>query len=172
MRPSWTRRWRLVGINNRDLRSFETSLDTTLRLVATMGGRSSDAGAPLVVTESGIHTRNDVAAMQAAGVHAFLIGEAFMRAEYLTLPSARALAHWSAPENRPTFTRRVRADLDLLAGATLLLLAAVLAATVAGLVTLSVLLSVVYTIGVVGYVGYMAFGARYRVPATTADTRS
>ena len=63
----------LVGINNRDLRTFETSLETTLDLLTDMpqGVR--------VVTESGIHTRDDVAKMRDAGVHGFLVGEAFMR---------------------------------------------------------------------------------------------
>jgi indole-3-glycerol phosphate synthase len=64
----------LVGINNRNLRSFETSLDTTLRLAPGV-----DAGR-LVVTESGIHAAADVARLRAAGIHAFLVGEAFMRA--------------------------------------------------------------------------------------------
>ena len=65
----------LVGINNRNLRTFETRLETTLDLL--------DAVPPgcLVVTESGIHGRADVARMRASGVHAFLVGEAFMRAE-------------------------------------------------------------------------------------------
>jgi indole-3-glycerol phosphate synthase len=65
----------LVGINNRDLRTFEVSLDITL-------GMLKDVPADrLVVTESGIATRDDVAKMRAAGVHAFLVGEAFMRAD-------------------------------------------------------------------------------------------
>jgi indole-3-glycerol phosphate synthase len=64
----------LVGINNRDLRTFETRLETTLDLLARVpAGR-------LVVTESGILARADVARMRARGVHAFLVGEAFMRA--------------------------------------------------------------------------------------------
>ena len=64
----------LLGINNRNLRTFETRLETTLSLLAAVPeGR-------LVVTESGIHTREDVARMRAGGVHAFLVGEAFMRA--------------------------------------------------------------------------------------------
>jgi len=65
---------RLVGINNRDLRTFETSLDTTLDL------RERVPDDVLPVTESGIHTREDVGIMHAAGVHAFLVGEAFMTA--------------------------------------------------------------------------------------------
>ncbi|MEN9688461.1 MAG: hypothetical protein RI998_458 [Pseudomonadota bacterium] len=64
----------LVGVNNRNLRSFEVSLDTTLEL---MGHLPADK---LLVTESGIATRADVSRMRAAGVHAFLVGEAFMRA--------------------------------------------------------------------------------------------
>jgi indole-3-glycerol phosphate synthase len=64
----------LLGINNRDLRSFETRLETTLDLLARI-----PAG-KVVVTESGIATPADVARMRGAGVHAFLVGEAFMRA--------------------------------------------------------------------------------------------
>jgi indole-3-glycerol phosphate synthase len=64
----------LVGINNRNLRTFETSLDTTLGL---LGRIPRDR---LVVTESGIHTPGDVSGMRGRGVHAFLVGEAFMRA--------------------------------------------------------------------------------------------
>ena len=64
----------LVGINNRNLKTFEVSLDTTLTLKALV---PSDR---LLVTESGIHTREDVLRMGAAGVNAFLVGEAFMRA--------------------------------------------------------------------------------------------
>jgi len=64
----------LIGVNNRNLRTFETSLDTTLRLQ----GRIDDGR--LLVTESGIHTPADVARMRTAGVEAFLVGEAFMRA--------------------------------------------------------------------------------------------
>ncbi len=64
----------LIGINNRNLRTFEIRLDTTLELLARIpAGRT-------VVTESGIHTPADVALMREHGVHAFLVGEAFMRA--------------------------------------------------------------------------------------------
>ena len=65
----------LIGINNRDLRTFKTTLDTTLHL------RDRVPLDRLLVTESGIHTREDVSRMRAAGVDAFLVGEAFMRAE-------------------------------------------------------------------------------------------
>ena len=65
----------LIGVNNRNLRTFETSLDTTLALLDKM---PKDR---LLVTESGIQTREDVLRMRAAGVNAFLVGEAFMRAE-------------------------------------------------------------------------------------------
>ncbi len=65
----------LLGINNRNLRSFEVTLDTTLGLLPRVpAGR-------LLVTESGIGSHADVLRMRAAGVHAFLVGEAFMRAD-------------------------------------------------------------------------------------------
>lgn len=65
----------IVGINNRDLHTFEVSLDNTFNLLADI---SDDI---LVVTESGIATRNDIQLMQEKQVNAFLIGEAFMREE-------------------------------------------------------------------------------------------
>ncbi|MBP6597331.1 MAG: indole-3-glycerol phosphate synthase TrpC [Arenimonas sp.] len=64
----------LVGVNNRSLRTFEVSLQTTLDL------RTAVPPDRLLVTESGIATPVDVALMRASGVHAFLVGEAFMRA--------------------------------------------------------------------------------------------
>ncbi len=64
----------LVGINNRNLRTFEVSLQTTLGMLADMPADR------LLVTESGILNRADVKTMRDAGVHAFLVGEAFMRA--------------------------------------------------------------------------------------------
>ncbi|MDR2129504.1 MAG: indole-3-glycerol phosphate synthase TrpC [Burkholderiaceae bacterium] len=64
----------LMGVNNRNLRTFEVSLQTTLDL------RASVPPERLLVTESGIATRDDVRRLRAAGVHAFLVGEAFMRA--------------------------------------------------------------------------------------------
>jgi len=63
----------LIGINNRDLHSFETRLDTTLELLPYMPADR------VVVTESGIHAVEDIVAMRNKGVHAFLVGEAFMR---------------------------------------------------------------------------------------------
>lgn len=65
----------LVGINNRNLRTFEVSLDTTLEMRAAVPADRR------LVTESGIHAPDDVARMRTAGVHAFLVGERFMRAE-------------------------------------------------------------------------------------------
>ena len=65
----------LVGINNRNLRTFEVTLETTLRLLPRMPADR------LVVTESGILASADVRRMRAAGVNAFLVGEAFMREE-------------------------------------------------------------------------------------------
>jgi indole-3-glycerol phosphate synthase len=65
---------RLIGINNRNLRTFATTLDTTLALRARVPAER------LLVTESGIVTRDDVARMRAADVNAFLVGETFMRA--------------------------------------------------------------------------------------------
>ncbi|GAC1606421.1 MAG: indole-3-glycerol phosphate synthase TrpC [Ramlibacter sp.] len=64
----------LIGVNNRDLRTFDVSLETTLAL------RQQVPSDRLLVTESGIRTPEDVKRMRDAGVHAFLVGEAFMRA--------------------------------------------------------------------------------------------
>jgi indole-3-glycerol phosphate synthase len=65
----------LIGVNNRNLKTFEVSLDTTLSLMRDIPADR------LLVCESGIHSRDDVLRMGAAGVNAFLVGEAFMRAE-------------------------------------------------------------------------------------------
>ena len=64
----------LLGINNRDLRTFETSLETTLGFLQQIPDDR------LVVTESGIHSVDDVALMRSSGVGCFLVGEAFMKA--------------------------------------------------------------------------------------------
>lgn len=66
---------KLIGINNRNLRTFETSLDTTLSMLDMV---SSDH---ILVTESGIHTKDDVQLMRDNNVNSFLVGEAFMRAD-------------------------------------------------------------------------------------------
>ena len=64
----------ILGVNNRDLRTFETTLDTTISLLDRISPRS------LLVTESGIRTPSDVELMRRNGVRAFLVGETFMRA--------------------------------------------------------------------------------------------
>ncbi len=66
---------KLIGINNRNLRTFETSLQTTIDLLERI---PSDR---IVVTESGIHSAEDVQLMRTHEVHSFLVGEAFMRVE-------------------------------------------------------------------------------------------
>ena len=66
---------KLIGINNRDLHTFNTTLNTTYELLAMIPDNR------IVVTESGIHSIDDVKAMRGHGVNAFLVGETFMRAE-------------------------------------------------------------------------------------------
>lgn len=65
----------LLGINNRNLRTFEVSLDTTLGLLPRIPSEK------LIITESGIMNRDDVKRMRDANINSFLVGEAFMRAE-------------------------------------------------------------------------------------------
>ncbi len=65
----------LIGVNNRNLHTFETSLDNTFNLLDLMPSET------IVVTESGIHTTDDVAAMRGHDVNAFLVGESLMRAD-------------------------------------------------------------------------------------------
>jgi len=65
----------LIGVNNRDLRTFETSIETTLRLAPSIPYDR------VLVTESGIRTPDDVARLRAEGIEAFLVGETFMRAD-------------------------------------------------------------------------------------------
>jgi indole-3-glycerol phosphate synthase len=77
----------LIGINNRDLRSFETKLETTLGLLSQI------AGDHIVVTESGIHSPRDVKMMKEAGVQAYLIGEAFMKAAQPGVKLAELFGH-------------------------------------------------------------------------------
>ena len=76
----------MLGINNRNLKTFEVSLDTTLGMLAEVPKDK------LLVTESGIANAQDVQKMRAAGVHAFLVGEAFMRADEPGLALAQLFA--------------------------------------------------------------------------------
>jgi indole-3-glycerol phosphate synthase len=78
---------RLIGINNRDLRTFEVSLETTIGLIDSIPGNR------ILVTESGIETRDDVSRLRKHGVSAFLVGETFMRAAD---PGAKLAALFSA----------------------------------------------------------------------------
>ena len=64
---------RVVGINNRDLKTFSVDLETTLQLIAAIPNDVS------VVTESGISDKSDIVKMMASGVFGFLIGEALMK---------------------------------------------------------------------------------------------
>jgi indole-3-glycerol phosphate synthase len=64
----------LLGVNNRNLHTFEVSLETTLSIMADVGEQR------LLISESGITTRDDVLRLRRAGVQGFLVGEAFMRA--------------------------------------------------------------------------------------------
>jgi indole-3-glycerol phosphate synthase len=73
----------LIGINNRNLRTFETSLQTTIGMLDSIPDER------IVVTESGILSRADVERMRGLSVHTFLVGEAFMRAEEPGLELAR-----------------------------------------------------------------------------------
>lgn len=63
----------LIGVNNRDLRTFETRLDISLDLLPQVGPDR------LLISESGIHTAADVTRLKDAGIHAYLVGEALMR---------------------------------------------------------------------------------------------
>ena len=89
----------LIGINNRNLRTFEVSLQNTIDLLPRIAsapplplGQGGGAAPRIVVTESGIFTPQDVALMQKNDVHAFLVGEAFMRAEDCGAELARVFA--------------------------------------------------------------------------------
>lgn len=67
---------RLLGVNNRNLRTFETTLDTSLHIASELPKHLT------LVSESGIRTRADIDVLRAAGFHAFLIGEELMRSEH------------------------------------------------------------------------------------------
>ncbi len=72
----------LIGVNNRNLRSFETRIETSLELKTQLAASTDPrAQGRILVTESGIRDRDDVARLREAGIHAFLIGETFMRAD-------------------------------------------------------------------------------------------
>lgn len=91
---------RLVGINNRNLRTFDVSLQTTLSLLPAI---PEDV---LVVTESGILAPSDVSLMRSHGVHAFLVGEAFMKADepgekLAELFGVRAMEIWKRQRTPP-----------------------------------------------------------------------
>ncbi len=77
---------KLIGVNNRDLHSFETSLDTTRELAQHI------PDGHLLVSESGLNTPEDLKAMAEAGARSFLIGEALMREENVEAATARILA--------------------------------------------------------------------------------
>lgn len=66
---------KLIGVNNRDLRTFEVSLDTSLSLASQMPGES------VAISESGLHSSNDLQRLYEAGYRGFLIGETLMRAD-------------------------------------------------------------------------------------------
>jgi len=82
----------LIGINNRNLRTFETRLQTTIDLLAAIPDNR------IVVTESGIHTKQDVDLMRSHKVNAFLVGEAFMR---VADPGDQLSALFKEPQIRP-----------------------------------------------------------------------
>lgn len=90
----------LIGINNRNLRTFETRLETTLELLSSIPGDCT------VVTESGIHTPADVARLRASGVHAFLVGEALMKAS--DPGSKLAELFGNAPVNNESLSGRTK----------------------------------------------------------------
>jgi indole-3-glycerol phosphate synthase len=69
------RSYSLLGINNRDLRTFKTDLGTTLRMTELVADRG------VLVSESGIHTKQDLKKLAEAGVRAVLIGESLMRSD-------------------------------------------------------------------------------------------
>lgn len=78
---------RLIGINNRNLRTFDTSLNTTIDMMSMVNDNH------ILVTESGIHTNDDVQLMRNNNINAFLVGEAFMRAEDPGLKLAELFAY-------------------------------------------------------------------------------
>jgi len=90
----------LIGINNRNLKTFETSLDVTRRLIPRVPqGR-------VIVSESGIFTHVDMEAMVAAGAHAFLVGESLMRQDDVTAATRKLLGLEPAAVREPVSEAR------------------------------------------------------------------
>lgn len=85
----------LIGVNNRNLRTFETSLGTSLTLKDRVGPDTA------IVAESGIHTPEDVLKLRRAGIHTFLVGEAFMRAADPGAELKKLFGDHTAPAHRP-----------------------------------------------------------------------
>jgi indole-3-glycerol phosphate synthase len=85
----WIPAARMIGINNRDLSTFATDLSVTFRLAKRI---PSDK---LIVSESGIRTREDVVRLVEAGIHAMLIGESLIRAEHAGDKMQELLGHGS-----------------------------------------------------------------------------
>ncbi|NCU77219.1 MAG: indole-3-glycerol-phosphate synthase TrpC, partial [Synechococcaceae bacterium WB7_1C_051] len=81
----------LIGINNRDLASFHTDLATTEQLTAIYGSQMRAKGC-LLVSESGLFSRDDLDRVQTAGADAVLVGEALMREEHIA-DALQALIH-------------------------------------------------------------------------------
>jgi indole-3-glycerol phosphate synthase len=75
---------KLIGVNNRDLKTFKTDLATTERLAKKLFSSRTTGHPPLLVAESGIHTRADVERLAKCGVQAMLVGESLMRAGDIT----------------------------------------------------------------------------------------
>ncbi len=84
----------LIGINNRNLRTFDTDLAHTLRLAPRAAARA------LLVSESGIRTGDDVARLESAGVRAILVGETLMRADDVGAKVAELLSRRPKSESR------------------------------------------------------------------------
>jgi len=80
----------LIGVNNRDLKSFKVDLATTERLAAKLPASAAAANAPLLVAESGIHTRADVERLVRCNAKAILVGESLVRGGQIT-PKVRGL---------------------------------------------------------------------------------